>query len=86
MNRRLHKYLLFAYALFSSVFLGGLIGFLVIYPMLQILFDKLGINYGYNAPRWVDYLVFVSITLSIVIFIYVNWKRYLKQLRRKDLI
>lgn len=78
MNKVFYKYLLLAYAVVSSVFLGGLIGFLIINPIMQIVLDR----YGYYELRW----VYLAVILSIVIFMYINWKRYLRHLREKNFI
>jgi len=78
MNRRLYKYLLFAYAISSSIFLGGLIGFLVINPILQIVLEKR----GYYELRW----AYLAVVLSIAAFMYINWKRYVGHLRKKNLL
>ncbi|MBI5740712.1 MAG: hypothetical protein HZA16_08320 [Nitrospirae bacterium] len=83
MNIRIYKYLLLVYALTSGVFLGGLTGFLIIYPVLQIVFDRLGINYGYDEPRWINYLIYSIVVLTIAVFVFINWRRYLRHLRKR---
>ncbi len=85
MKKAIQKYLLLIYAIVSSVLFGGFIGFLIIYPFLQILFDELGIYYGYDEPAWVNYLIYAAVILSIVICSYINRKRYFRHLERKGL-
>lgn len=76
-KKTIFKYLLLIYAFTSSIFLGGLIGFLIINPILQIVLEK----YGYYETRW----TYLAVLLSIAIFMYINWKRYLRHLRKKNL-
>jgi hypothetical protein len=83
MKKTIYKYLLLAYALLSSIFLGGLIGFLIIYPFLQILSDKLESNYGYDSTQALNYLVYPMVILTILVFMYINLKRYLKYVRKQ---
>ncbi len=85
MKKTIQKYLLLIYAIVSSVLFGGFVGFLIIYPFLQILFDELGIYYGYDEPAWVNYLIYAVVILSIVICSYINRKRYFRHLERKGL-
>ncbi len=80
-TKTVYKYLLFAYALLSSVFLGSLVGFLVIYPFLQILLD----SFAYDKSEWVNYSVYFIVALSISFFFYINIKRYSKQVRKRGL-
>ncbi len=75
-----------AYAIISSIFLGGLVGFLIVYPFLQILIDKLGINYGYDDPQWIHYLIYAIVVLFIIIFICFNKRRYVKHVQIKKLM
>ena len=81
--KAIYKYLLLAYAFLSSIFLGGLIGFLIIYPFLQILSDKLESSYGYNSTQALNYLVWPVVILSILVFMYINWKRYLRYIKKR---
>ena len=83
MKKAIYKYLLLAYALLSSIFLGGLFGFLIIYPFLQILSHKLEISYGYDSTQALNYLVYPVVILTILVFMYVNVKRYLKYVREQ---
>lgn len=85
MKKTIQKYLLLIYAIVSSVLFGGFVGFLIIYPFLQILFDELGIYYGYDEPAWVNYLIYATVVLSIAICSYINRKRYFRHLERKGL-
>ncbi len=79
--KTVYKYLLFVYALLSSVFLGGMVGFLIIYPFLQILLD----GFSYGKSEWVNYSVYFIVALSISVFFYINIKRYSAQVRRRGL-
>jgi ABC-type phosphate transport system permease subunit len=85
MKKTIQKYLLLIYAIVSSVLFGGFVGFLIIYPFLQILFDKLDVYYGYDEPAWVNYLIYAAVILSIAICSYINRKRYFRHLERKEL-
>jgi len=85
MKKTIQKYLLLIYAIVSSVLFGGFVGFLIIYPFLQILFDKLDVYYGYDEPVWVNYLIYAAVILSIAICSYINRKRYFRHLERKGL-
>lgn len=85
MKKKIHKCLLLLYAIASSVLFGGFVGFLIIYPFLQILFDKLDIYYGYDEPAWVNYLIYAAVMLSIAICSYINRRRYFRHLKRKGL-
>ena len=85
MKKTVQKYLLLIYAIVSSVLFGGFVGFLIIYPFLQILFDKLDIYFGYDEPAWINYLIYAAVILSIAICSYINRKRYFRHLERKGL-
>ena len=52
----LYKIFLLMYTIVASVLLGGLAGFLVIYPLLQLLFGQLGGNYQYD--QMIHYFVY----------------------------
>jgi ABC-type phosphate transport system permease subunit len=85
MKKTIQKYLLLIYAIVSSVLFGGFVGFLIIYPFFQILFDKLDSYFGYDEPAWVNYLIYAAVILSIAICSYINRKRYFRHLKRKGL-
>jgi H+/Cl- antiporter ClcA len=81
MKKSIHKCLLLAYALISSVLIGGFVGFLIINPLLQIILD----HFGYNSSQWVNYLVYSMVVLSIIVCTYINKRRYAKHLRKIQL-
>jgi ABC-type antimicrobial peptide transport system permease subunit len=81
MKKSIHKYLLLAYALISSVLIGGFVGFLIINPLLKIILD----SFGYNSSQWVNYLVYSMVALSIGVCTYINKRRYVKHLRKIEL-
>jgi ABC-type phosphate transport system permease subunit len=85
-KKRALRYLLLLYAVLSSVFLGGFIGFLIIYPFLQVLFDRLGIHYSVDDPPWVNYMIYAMVLVSIAVCMMINRRRYLKHIRQKGLV
>jgi ABC-type phosphate transport system permease subunit len=85
-RKRAFRYLLLLYAVVSSVFLGGFIGFLIIYPFLQVLFDTLGIFYSVDDPPWVNYMIYAMVLISIAVCMMINRRRYLKHIKQKGLI
>ncbi|UCH80906.1 MAG: hypothetical protein JSW20_14390 [Nitrospiraceae bacterium] len=78
----IHRCFLLVYTVVASVLLGGLIGFLLVYPFLQILFDALGNEYKYD--QMIHYFVYFIVILSIGYCFQINWKRFQKHTRKKE--
>ena len=85
-NKTVYRYLLVAYALISSLFIGALTGFIILYPFLQILFDTLGIRYGYDASQTFDFSIYSMVIISTSICLYINRKRYVKHVQKRNLV
>jgi hypothetical protein len=79
--KTLHKCFLLIYTVVASVILGGLAGFLVLYPLLQILFDKLGSNYRYD--QMIHYFVYAFVMCAIGYCFHYNWKRYISHTQKE---
>ena len=76
----LYKFFLFIYIVVASVLLGGLAGFLVIYPLLQVLLGQLGENYRYD--QMIHYFVYAFVLCAISYCFHINWKRYISHTQK----
>ena len=81
--KTLYKCFLLIYTVIASVLLGGLAGFLVLYPFLQILFDKLGSDYRYD--QMIHYFVYAFVMCAIGYCFHFNWKRYISHTQEEGL-
>jgi len=79
-NKTVYKFFLLLYAVVASVLLGGLAGFLVIYPFLQILFGQLGDNYRYD--QMIHYFVYAFVFCAICYCFHINWKRFTSHIQK----
>ena len=79
--KTLYKCFLLIYTVIASVLLGGLAGFLVLYPFLQILFDKLGSDYRYD--QMIHYFVYAFVMCAIGYCFHFNWKRYISNTQKE---
>ncbi len=83
LRKILYKFFLLIYTIVASVLLGGLAGFLVIYPLLQVLFDTLGSDYKYD--QMIHYVVYAFVIFAIGYCLHVNWKRYIGHMQKETL-
>ena len=80
-KKTVYKFFLLIYTVVASVMLGGLAGFLVIYPFLQIIFGQLGDNYEYD--QMIHYFVYAFVILAIGYCFHINWKRYIMHTQKE---
>jgi biotin transporter BioY len=81
LSMSIYKFFLLIYIVIASVMLGGVAGFLVIYPFLQILFGQLGDNFQYD--QMIHNFVYAFVMCAISYCFHINWKRYIRHIQTK---